>query len=70
MNTAPVADPVADQFPDDLVRKGAGMAPGAHPHADVAVGPDFAPIIKASFSIQLPAQCTVDFGRIVRWNGV
>ena len=47
--------------------KGVGMAPGADPHTDVAIGPDFAPVIKTGFGIQLPPQGAVDFGEENRW---
>ena len=48
----------------------AGMAPGANPHADIAVGAHFAPVIEAGFGIQLPPQCAVEFDWIIQRNGV
>ncbi len=46
------------------------MTPGTYPHANVAIGSHLTPVIKASFSIQFPAQDTVDFFLITHWNRV
>ncbi len=63
--------PVAGNYrADDLMRKGVGMAPRAHPHTDVAVGADFAPVVKTGFCIQLPPQSAVDFRLIIQGDGV
>ena len=46
------------------------MAPGADLHADVAVGADFTPVVKASFGIYLPAQGSVDLFLFIQRYGV
>ena len=43
------------------MRKCSAMAPGAYPHTDVAIGADFAPVVKTGFGIQLPTQGAVEF---------
>ena len=52
------------------MRKGAGMAPGTDPHADIAVGPHRAPVIKTGFRVEFPAQRTVDFFGLVHGDGI
>ena len=48
-----------DQKFDNLVRDSIGVTPGTNPHADVTVGADLAPVIEASFGIELPPLDTV-----------
>ena len=36
------------------------MAPGAHPHTNVAVGADLGPVAEARLRIQLPSLCAVE----------
>ena len=60
----------ADQLSYDFMRKGVGMAPGTDPHADITVGPHRSPVIKAGFSVELPAQRTVHFRGFVHRNGM
>ena len=43
----------------DSVGECARMTPGTHPHTDVAVGADLAPVAEAGLCIQLPSQNTI-----------
>ena len=46
------------------------MAPGANPHADVAVRPDLPPVTKAGLLVQFPAESAVDDRLLARGNGL
>jgi hypothetical protein len=45
---------------NDPVRKCARMAPGAHPHTNVAVGADLPPVAETRLRIQLPSLSALD----------
>ena len=49
---------------------GIGVAPGAHPHAYIAIRADFTPVIETGFGIQFPAPGTVDLFLIIQGNGI
>lgn len=60
----------ADRFRDEPMGKGVRMAPGAHPHADIAVTPNLTPIVMAGVGIEFPSPgAVVGFG-ICQGNGV
>ena len=58
------------QLHDELVRESPCMAPGANPHADVAIRPDLSPVIKTGLLIQFPPESPVHHRLFAHGNGL
>jgi hypothetical protein len=46
------------------------MAPGANPHADVAVRPDLSPVIKTGLLVQFPPESAIYHRLFAHGNGL